>query len=157
VFRPPEELLYMTSKLSASRIVRKLAEQVCHGITRRAIRALQHLKNGLQSGDDSGLTNAREEICAQIQVEQSFSWDAYDETVRQIAFTEVNQLEPHEQDAVWLQTPEGKSWDAGDEDAREQYPVAEDHIVEYVMNEFIYSAAADWSVSVRFSPYRQIS
>ena len=61
----------MTSDLSEWRIVRRLAEQVCQRITRRVIRSLRELVDGLQSGDDSGLTNAWEEICVQVQGEQS--------------------------------------------------------------------------------------
>jgi hypothetical protein len=56
--------LGMSSKLSKSLIVSNLAEQVCQQITRKVISSLQALTNGLLSGDDSGLTNAWEEICA---------------------------------------------------------------------------------------------
>jgi hypothetical protein len=140
-----EDSLKKTPKLDEWRIVRSLAEQVCQRVTRRAIRALQKLENGLQSGDDSGLTNAWEEICVQVQGLESDLWDAFDLTVRQVVLVEVNQLKPHERAAVWLQTPAGENWDSEDEDSREGSPVAEDDIVEYLTNEFVYSAADDWS------------
>jgi hypothetical protein len=55
----------MTQALSESRIVRNLAEQVCLRISRRVIKALQQLTNGPQSGDDSCLANAWDELCVQ--------------------------------------------------------------------------------------------
>lgn len=134
----------MSSKLSESLIVSSLAEQVCQRITRKVISSLRALKNGLLSGDDSGLTNAWDEICVQVQGEESFSWEAYDLTVRQTVSAEVTELVPHEREAIWLQTPTGEDWDAENEVSRKEYPVAEDEIVEYVTTQYVYSAAGDW-------------
>ena len=135
----------MTSELSEWRIVRRLAEEVCQRVTRLVIRSLRERVDGLQSGDDSGLTNAWEEICAQVQGEQSVLWDAYDVTVRQIVSIEVTALPQEERDAVWLQTPEGEEWDAEEEDERDKSPVAVDNIIEYLTNDYVCPAAANWS------------
>jgi len=70
----------MSRSLSDAAVVRELAEQICRRLTRRMIATLQKMNNGLLSGDDSGLKNAWDEICAQLQFEESFSWDVYDET-----------------------------------------------------------------------------
>jgi hypothetical protein len=134
----------MSSKLSESLIVSNLAEQVCQQITRKVISSLQALKNGLLSGDDSGLTNAWEEICVQVQGEESFSWEGFDLTVRQTVSAEVTELLPHEREAIWLQTPAGEDWDADNEESREEYPVTEDEIVEYVTTQYVHSSAGDW-------------
>ena len=134
----------MSSKLSESLIVSNLAEQLCQQLTRKVIFSLQALKNGLASGDDSGLTNAWEEICVQVQAEESFSWEGYDLTVRKMVSAQVAELLPHEREAIWLQTPAGDDWDAGDEETRKEYPVAEDEIVEYVTTQYVYSSAGDW-------------
>jgi hypothetical protein len=112
---------------------------------RKVIRNLQELDNGLQSGDDSGLTNTLEEICAQVQGEQSFLWDVFDLTARQVVQAEVGRMPEYEQEAIWLQTPEGEDWDCEDEDSRARYPVAEDEIVEYLLSKYVYPAAGDWS------------
>jgi hypothetical protein len=140
-----EESLHMTSELSEWHIVRNLAKQVCQQVTRKIIRDLQELKNGLLSGDDSGLTNAWEEICVQVQGQESVSWNAFDLTVRQSVSGEVAKLLPHEREAIWLQTPSGEDWDAEDEKSRDEYPVVVDEIVDYLTNEYIYPAAGDWS------------
>jgi hypothetical protein len=135
----------MTPTLSECLIVWKLAEAVCQQVSRRAIRTLQQLTEGLGSGDDSCLSNAWEEICVQVQGEESVLWDAYEETVRQILSSEITKLPVYEREAIWLQTPEGERWDPENEDSRSAYPVVEDEIVEYLKNEYIYKAAADWS------------
>ena len=56
-------IIYTVAKLSASRIARK------------AIHDLQQMTVTM-SGDDSGLKNTWDEICVQIQQEESFFWDA---------------------------------------------------------------------------------
>jgi hypothetical protein len=135
----------MTPTLSESLIVWNLAEAACQRISRKTIRAFQKMTEGMQSGDDSVLVNVWEEICVQVQGEQSILWAAYDATVEQILSGELTKLPVYEREAVWLQTLQGQDWDAADEDARSGYPVAEDDIVEYLKDKYVYSAAADWS------------
>jgi hypothetical protein len=74
----------MSSKFSESAVIRAFAEEICQRLTRKMIDRLQEMKDGLQSGDGSGLENTWDEICVQIQYEQSIYWDAYDSTVRQM-------------------------------------------------------------------------
>ena len=145
----------MTQKLSEWRIVSAAAEEVCQRVTRKIIRDLQELKD-VTFGDDSCLTNAWEEICFQLQGEKSFYWDAYDLTVRQTIEGEVSRLAQYEREAVWLQTPAGEDWDEDDEELRHPYPVADDDIVEYLKDMYVYSAATDWS-NKRIRKYLQQS
>jgi len=98
-----------------------------------------------QSGADSGLANVWDEICVQKQGDYSFYWDAYDETARQFALSEVTKLEPHEQAAIWLQTTEGEEWCYEDEDDREKDPVIHDTVVDYIVDEYLYAAASNWT------------
>jgi DNA phosphorothioation-dependent restriction protein DptG len=135
----------MTPTLSESLIVWRLAEVACQRVSRKAIRALQKMAEGLQSGDDSGLVNTWEEICIQVQSEQSIMWDAYEETIRQILSEEVTKLPAYEREAIWLQTQEGETWDADDEDSQHEYPVAQDEVIEYLKDKYVYSAAGEWS------------
>ena len=135
----------MNRKLSETTIVRELAESVCKRLSRRAIRALQELTDCRLSGDDSCLANTWDEICVQIQHEESFAWDAYEQTVRAIVTGDVEELPIFERDAVWLQTPEGGDWDCDDEDERVSNPVVLDDIVSYVIRDYIYAQAGDWT------------
>ena len=69
----------MEKNPSETRIVQALAESVCQHVSDKTIRALQGMTdaNMLLSGDDSGLINVWEEICVQLQNEESFYWDTY--------------------------------------------------------------------------------
>jgi hypothetical protein len=135
----------MRQALSESAIVREVAAQVCQRTARKVIRSLQQLKDALLSGDDSCLTSAWEELCVQVQYEHSFDWETYEATVKQFLAAEVGQLAPHERDAIWLQTPAGDSWDIEDEGSRKPYPVLDEEVVDYLMSEYIYPEASDWS------------
>lgn len=135
----------MTRTLSESAVVREFADQLCRRLARRLIARLQKLTEGMQSGDDSCLTNIWEEICVQVQYEESVFWDAYDETVRGLAACDVKPLRPHERDAIWLQTPAADEWSCQDESSRAAYPITTDDIVDYLVTEYIYKEAGDWS------------
>ena len=135
----------MSRTLSEAAVVRALADQICKRLTRRLIATLQKMNNGLLSGEDSGLKNTWDEICAQVQFEESFSWDAYDETVRGLATSDVEKLQPHEREAIWLQTTAADHWDCEDESRRQPYPVSTEEIVDHLVHEYIYSEAGNWS------------
>ena len=136
----------MPEELSESRIVRSLAHEACRRITRRVIREFQQRNGKLLSGEDPGLRSAWEEICVQVQAEESVFWDAYLEDLKQALETEVERLRRTERQAVWLQTTAGEEWDYNDEDSREPNPVpATQEIVEYITNKYVLAEAADWS------------
>jgi hypothetical protein len=136
----------MSQQFSHSAIVMTLAEQVAKRLTRQVIAQLQRLKD-LQSGDDSRLRNVWEEICVQVQHEQSYAWDAYDDTVRSLVDSKLDKLPLHERGALWLQTQEASYWEDEDEEERDPYPVDADNTIDYLMEEYIYSEAGQWSNS----------
>lgn len=55
------------------------------------LKALQD-PNLLLSGDDSGLKNTWEEICSQVQGEQSFHWDVYINTIENFIDIELKNM-----------------------------------------------------------------
>jgi hypothetical protein len=134
----------MNRRLSELAIVRDLAEKVCQRLTRKAIIDLQKMDSML-SGDDSGLQSIWDEICVQVQYEQSFSWQAYDATVHLLLDTYMEELAVYEREAVWLQTPEGEDWDGEDCSEREPYPVFDSDIVRYLKEAYVYAEAGRWS------------
>lgn len=135
----------MNRTLSESEIVRELADRICRRLTRRIIATLQTMKDGLLSGDDSGLRNTWDEICAQIQFQLASSWDAYEDTISQLVKTEIEGLQAYEREAVWLQTSPGDNWLCEDQSFRPPYPVLAEDIVEYFISEHLYKAAVNWS------------
>lgn len=133
----------MAKKLSERGIVWAVAEQAGERVARKVILALQKLTDTM-SDDDSELTTVWDEICVQIQFQQSIFWDAYDETVRGIVARHVAELPEYESEALWLQTLAGEGWDAEEPESRDAYPVADDDITDHVIG-YVYSRAADWS------------
>jgi hypothetical protein len=135
----------VTRPLSESAIVRALAEGVCRRITRRVMRLLQGMTDTRLSGDDSGLANVWDEVCVQVQFEQSVYWDVYEQTVTAQVAVEFAKLPPHEREAVWLQSQQGVDWSGEDEDEREPNPVYDPDAVDHIVREFVYAEAGRWS------------
>ena len=134
----------MTRALSATAIVAAVAERAALRITRRAIFALQRMPSTL-SGEGSGLASVWNEICVQLQHEQSFAWNAYGQTARAVVDALVEALLSHERAAFWLQTGAGIDWDSDDPAERATNPVATDDIAAHLLRDYIYPAAEDWS------------
>jgi hypothetical protein len=136
----------MKSKLSAFTIVRTLGNLVCQRISRQVIRNLQGLndKNSLLSGDDSGLVNIWDEVCVQMQLEESCFWDVYEDLIETFVRSYVEKLPDHERDAAWLITFEGESWNCEPEDDRDPDPVFHDDIVKHISG-CVLTIGNDWS------------
>ena len=73
------------------------------------------------SGDDSELKNTWDEICVQVQGDQSFFWDAYKQCLNNTVAGALLDLEPYELEAVYLQTEEAWEWEDEDPETREPY------------------------------------
>ena len=126
-------------------ILSAYAGDLAKRISKRTIAALQKMNITL-SGDDSELGNSWNEICVQVQGEQSYFWDAYDETTRSIVGRVVDGLKVHEKQALWLQCDPGSDWLSDDRsEAKESPPVFDGDIVEYIVQEYIYKEAGSWS------------
>ena len=135
-------------------LLSEIADVECQRVSRKVIRSLQRMTEGLQSGDDSGLVNLWNEICVQVQGEQSVMWDAYLHTVGGFIFDQLSRVDVTLKRAIWLQTREGMDWEASPGDRISPY--SDDVIVEYVLHDYVLSAAADWS-NARIERYRERS
>ena len=82
------------------------------------------------SGDDSELDTTWDEICVQVQDEESVFWDVYDEIVRDMVRAHVAELPKFEREAIWFQTDAGIDWACDEPEDRNSYPVTDDDIVE---------------------------
>lgn len=129
-----------------SRLVAAQATAVVDRLAKRVIAQLQRLKDCRLSGDGSVLDNTWDEICVQLQEEESLYWDAYVDTTHAFALAEVNTLSHLERQAIWLQTENGWRWLDGpdsDEDSP-QIPVDPDDVAGYIVQEVL-DRAAVWS------------
>jgi hypothetical protein len=127
-------------------VLRKFAGEISERILRKTISELEKVADTLSS-DDSGLINAWEEICVQIQHEYSFFWDLYDQMMWTYITSYVEELKKHEKLALWFQTNEGCDWldHIEFEKIRDEYPPIYNHdIVQYVVQE-LHAKAANWS------------
>jgi len=130
-------------KLSESAIVRSLAQRCSERVTRAAIAQLESIDAGLL-GDDTGLSNLWEEICAQVQRRTSPWWRHYQDAIWLVVDEQVAGLEDFERAAIWLQTPEGDSWYCKEESDRRPYPASGTDIVRYIVHEHLLFEAAYW-------------
>lgn len=114
-----------------SELVRRFAAELTGRAAARAVHQLSRMPGGL-SGDDSGLRTAWQEFCVQVQGEESFFWEEYQETVKQVAHGVVSRLTRLESTAIWLQSDEAIDWMVEHEEGSELPPVSEADVVEVV-------------------------
>ncbi len=134
----------MNERLSETAIVCAVAHEAARRITRKVIAYLQSRTDTL-SGDDSELKTTWDEICVQVQVQESIYWDDYDDTVRDIVRGYIFELPKHEREAIWWQTDARVDWDCAEPEDREAYPVIDDDIVDYLVGKYVYAEADRWS------------
>lgn len=112
-------------------LVHQVAINVAARAASRAMRQLSKMPSGL-SGDDSGLRSAWEEFCVQVQGEESFFWEEYQQTVRQSISGVLSRLPCLELVALWLQSDSAIDWLADNEQGKELPSVFEPDAVEVV-------------------------
>lgn len=76
------------------KLLRALNEFHLVEVTKNVIKKLSGSENSvfLLSGDDSGLKNTWEEICVHVQGQESFHWEAYKDTIKGLAESELEKL-----------------------------------------------------------------
>ena len=128
---------------NADKIVLGIAERECKRLAGRVIRRLQSMKDCLLSGEDSPLESVWDEVCVQVQGQESGMWDAYLDTIEPIVLGFVEELDEETKGAIWLQTSEGEDWEPERDD--EDIPSSEEEIAQHILHKFVISAAADWT------------
>jgi len=126
-------------------IVAAWAKLLSETLVKEAIAALEQMDaNAMLSGDDSGLKNVWEEVCVQLQYEESIFWDTYLETMEDLLAGLVAILDKDARMALWAVTEDGwdyvydhRDLDEGVEDV----PVSDDAIVSKVKDELLIAAA----------------
>lgn len=96
------------------------------------------------SGEGSGLNNVWDEVCVQVQYDESLSWQAYEETMRAFVDAAVEELAAFEREAIWLQTDAASDWEDEDGPNRDPYPVFDDDIVDFIMESHLLPEAGRW-------------
>ena len=66
--------------------------------------------------------------------------------MRSLVVAYVKELKDHDKMAIWFQTDQGWDWLYDDEEERDEYPPLFDgDIVEYIVQEYLYNKASNWS------------
>ncbi len=124
-------------------IVASWASKLVHAAVQDAIGNLRKINsNDLLSGD-SGLKDTWEEICVQVQGEESGYWEQYLETIDQVLEGVLYALSREEQLAIWTSTDEGWDWvcDHHDEnDGEDSAPYDQDAVIRKLREELLFLA-----------------
>jgi hypothetical protein len=72
------------------KIISAYAERACTDISKKVIKDLRKMTEGIQSGDDSPLKNIWDEVCVQMQGEQSLMWEAYEDIINRLIQAYLN-------------------------------------------------------------------
>ena len=132
--------------ISQDHIISEIAAKECERICSLTIRELQGRTEGLNSGDDSGLKNIWDEVCVQVQHDQSLLWDYYVEDISIIITELLKETPEFLLEAMWLQTEAGWdwAWDNDDSDEPEDLSICEDDIVDFILNKYVLTKAGGW-------------
>lgn len=122
-------------------------------VVAKAVAALKSMKgNSLLSGDDSGLRNVWEEVCVQVQGEESFYWDTYLDVIDDLLTAFVEELSQQDRLALWLRTEAGYDWldevNDGNADGTEP-PVLIDQVSDDLKSDLLARAADFESTATR--------
>ncbi len=134
------------------------AEVIVARLVRSVIRELQQMVDPamLLSGDSSGLINVWDEICVQRQVENSFAWGAYEQTIRAFIDGKLEDIPYGTLRSLWLLTPCGLEWAEENQTRNDPNPRLPD-IAEYVFDEVLHKASDHTNARIRAycdRPYR---
>lgn len=134
-------------------VTKHYADIISKKVSFDVIKKLKVTKAPLMTGDDTVLENVWEEICVQMQFEESFFWETYEFHIIELIKSELESLPKQELQAIWLSTDEFQEtfnnnyWDDdlyGEvEDDEAAYIINIDSICEFVLNNYVLSAAAN--------------
>jgi hypothetical protein len=127
------------------RIISAVAERECRRVCRRVILALQRMPNGSPFDDDIPLQNLWNEVCVQVQVEESVAWGVYVAVMEQAIDAAIERTDLAIRQAIWLRTSDGLAWVPGPEENAAGVPCSRQDIVEYILQEYVLSQAGGYS------------
>lgn len=125
-------------------IIKGVSDIRCKKISSKVIRYFQKMKEGMQSGEDTPLKNVWDEICVQVQGEESIFYSYYLDAARRYIYYEVEKLDECIKKAIWIQTDQYFDWQ-DDDNKHEALIYSEDDIIEYILHHFVLRKAEEWT------------
>lgn len=117
-------------------VLRDYVKATFDKVAKGVVHDLQRISD-THSGPDSGLRNAWDEICVQRQSEQSYSWEAYDETVRNCISRRLSKLPRDMLLLLWFESDM--------DSAEDESEYNEDELAHFIAGEFVYPLAESCS------------
>lgn len=127
------------------------ASQLSETLIKDAIQSLEEMDSQEMLSGDSGLKNVWEEVCVQVQDEQSFFWETYVETMEGLLAGFVELLDANARLALWTLTESGRDYideHQADDGAALDIPVDAVEIVAMLMDGLLSAAANHESRSI---------
>lgn len=127
------------------------ASQLSETSIKDAIQSLEEMDSQEMLSGDSGLKNVWEEVCVQVQDEQSFFWETYVETMEGLLAGFVELLDANARLALWTRTESGRDYiddHQADDEAALDIPVDAVEIVAMLMDGLLSAAANHESPSI---------
>src|SRR5438067_2395984 len=127
-------------------VISAVADLAARRIVGQTVAWLKKIKAEL-SGDDTPLKSAWDEICVQVQSEESFFRDAYVETARTDLAARMGALKEYQRLALWLRTDEGFEWllDQGNRADEEAPPIDNAEIARYLWENYVLPRAEEYT------------
>ncbi|WIM05890.1 MAG: hypothetical protein OHM77_00950 [Candidatus Nitricoxidivorans perseverans] len=113
-------------------LVAAWASQLSDKLIQDAIQSLEAMDSQEMLSGDSGLKNVWEEVCVQVQDEQSFFWETYVETIENLLAGYIEMLDKNARLALWTVTESGQDYiddRQSDDEGDLNIPVDVDEIV----------------------------
>ena len=126
-------------------VLRAFAQETASCVSKRTIAMLQKVEATPYFGKGKGLKNAWDEVCVQLQYDQTFLFKVYKEVMAMIVAKQIRDLKRHEKLALWFQTYEGESWLYDEGDPNDEPPMSIDEIGEYIVAENLIEEGRNWS------------
>lgn len=131
----------------AYRVVTEHASALARRIAQEIVTDLRAVQAPLLSGDGTPLTSVWQEICVQVQGEESIFWDAYLQSMRDFALSRLASVSPPELEMLWFGTEPGWDWlwdVVNAEDSAPRHPGVDDEVVaHWIIREFVMPLAEE--------------
>lgn len=131
-------------------ISKELSKSLSKKITRQTIKWMQNLDSKL---DQYYLVNLWDDVCYQLQREQSYYWRHYDDMIMVYVISRIKELNKHEANAIWLQTEDSYDYliemndnkiSVDSEFESLKSSICVNDIARYIVNKYVYTQAENW-------------
>lgn len=136
----------------AYRVISEHARALASRVALQVESDLQRVTEPMLSGDDTCLTSVWEEVCVQVQGEESYAWDAYVQLMLDQVLSRLQEVSRPELEMLWLRTESGWDWlwDVVNAEQGEAHPhpgIDQDAVAHWIVQDFVKPLAEEYDSS----------